>query len=187
MNVTLCNECTPNFNLNKILFCKSKKNLTLSLCNDLIKLIDDKDVDNAYIDRHILNKIIQITHSEYGFIGEVKGDKLYTKSITNIAWNNTSNDFYHQNKDHELVFDTDKTIFGCSIKNSKPIIVNKYDYTRDVLPPGHPRVRRFLGFPLVKQGEIKYFVGVCNKLTKFNKSDIKSIKKILDVGSLVLL
>jgi len=185
MSFSLCSNLTIDFNI-KNLFKKSKRNLTLEICNDLIDLVNDTYVDNNYIDRHILNKIIQITNSEYGFIGKVIGDKIHTKAITNIAWNMTSNEFYHNNRQHNMVFDTDKTIFGCSVKQKSPKIFNKYDNKRKILPKGHPKIKRFMGVPLLNKGEVIYFVGVCNKLTNYNKKDIINIQKILSVVSLVL-
>ena len=185
MSFTLCNSFTVDLNI-KNLFKNKKNNLTLEVCNDLIDLINDEHVDNNYIDRHILNKIIQITNSEYGFIGKVIGDKLHTKAITNIAWDEASYKFYMKNREHNMVFDTDKTIFGCSVKEKKPKIFNKYDNNRKVLPKGHPRIKRFMGVPLINKGNVIYFVGVCNKLTNYNKTDVKNIQKILDVVRLVL-
>ena len=180
--ITLCN----NLDCSKLKFYKTKKDLTLEVCKDLIDLINDKYVDNNYLDRHILNKCIQITNSEYGFIGKVENNKLYTKSITNIAWNDASYEFYIQNKNHDMIFDIDKTVFGCSINEKSAKIINKYDNSRNILPKGHPKIKRFMGVPLLNKEKVIYFVGLCNKLKNYNRGDIKNINKILNVSSLVL-
>lgn len=186
LNLTLCNSCQPNLLFKNNNLFKSKKNLTLEICNDLMELMNDENVDNNYIDRHVLNKIIQISKSEYGFIGKIKENKLYAKSITNIAWNASSEEFYHNNRQHNMVFDLNKTIFGCSIHEKKPYLINRYDNKRNILPKGHPKIKRFCGVPLIRKNKVLYFVGVCNKLKNYNKSDIKSIKQILNVFSLLI-
>ena len=185
LDITFCNT----FQLPKISFKRNTKktSLTLEVCEDLISLINDEYFDNVYLDSHILNKCIQITGSEYGFCGKIVGnEELHTKSITNIAWNESSFDFYKNNSNSPLIFKLNNTIFGCSVEEQKPSIINKYDYNRKVLPKGHPKIKRFCGVPLLIKGDVVYFIGLCNKLTNFEKSDVKAVEEILKVYSLVL-
>lgn len=187
MNFSLCTNFSPEFKWSKIRshFKSKKTNIVETVTNDLIALIHDQYVDNKYIDSHILNKLIQITGSEYGFIGYIDGDILQTTSITNIAWNKASFDFFKSNMNHNLQFPISRRVFfGESILDKKPIFVNKYKISRNILPPGHPLIKRFLGFPVTSGDRVMYFVGLCNKLSNYNKSDLGMVKKVMGVHSL---
>lgn len=185
MNFSLCVNFSPKFEWFKDAF-KSKKNgLVEAVTNDLVSLIKDKNVDNVYIDSHILNKLIQITGSEYGFIGYIDGDTLQTTCITNIAWNESSFEFFSKNVDSNLEFPIKRSVFfGQSILDKVPIIVNRYDESRRILPPGHPIIKRFIGYPVISGDCVKYFVGLCNKFEKYKKSDISMVRQIMGVHSL---
>jgi uncharacterized membrane protein YgcG len=185
MNFSLCVNFSPKFEWFKDAFKSKKKGLVEAVTNDLVSLIKDKNVDNVYIDSHILNKLIQITGSEYGFIGYIEGDKLQMTCITNIAWNESSFEFFSTNINSNLEFPiTRRVFFGQSILDKVPIIVNKYNESRRILPPGHPIIKRFIGYPVTSCDCVKYFVGLCNKFEKYKQSDISMVRQIMGVHSL---
>lgn len=107
---------------------------------------------------------------------------MKTLAISNISWNAASFKFYKQFVNDKFEFtDLPKTIFGISILNKKSKIINKYDATRKVLPPGHPPIKRFLGVPIVVNGDVMMYVGMCNKFGDFTKKDAKMIEKVLNI------
>ena len=79
----------------------------------------------------LLNILLSITESEYGFIGEVfkKDDGapyLKTHSITNIAWNEETSALYDKyTADQGMEFHNLKTLFGQVLVTGKPVIANE--------------------------------------------------------------
>ena len=174
----------------------TEKDKVKEIIKDINLLLESSEFNREYLCNHLLNKACQLTGSEYGFIGIIRNNKirdpktnkinceqyLKTLAITNIAWNRASFAFYKQflNDKFEF-FNLPKTIFGISILNKKSTIINKYDNSRNVLPPGHPPIKRFLGVPIIINGEVMMYVGMCNKLSNFTKKDVKMIEKVLNI------
>ena len=200
--------CTPEFVLCKIenfqaivnLFRKknnpSDKDKTKQIIKDINKLLESPDFDRTFLCNHLLNKCIQLTQSEYGFIGVIrnftshdpvtnvpKNEKyLKTLAITNIAWNASSFGFYKNFVNDSFEFkNLDKTVFGKSILSKKPVIINSYNNENDILPPGHPPIRAFLGVPIVINHCVMVYVGMCNRLGCYSKKNVKMIENVLNI------
>lgn len=174
----------------------SKKDNIKEIIKDLNLLLESTDFNREFLCNHILNKSCQLVQAEYGFIGIIRDCKKFNKetnkvecekylktlAISNISWNAASFNFYKQFVEDKFEFtNLPNTIFGVSILNKKSKIINKYDNTRNVLPPGHPPIKRFLGVPIVINGEVMMYVGMCNKFADFTRSDVKMIEKVLNI------
>jgi diguanylate cyclase (GGDEF)-like protein/PAS domain S-box-containing protein len=126
-------------------------------------------------DRHkaldgLLNDLLAITESEYGFIAEVlqrDDGKPYLKmfSITNISWNEQTDAFYESNALQGMEFDSLETLFGGALTSGEPVIANAPDEDprRGGLPDGHPALNAFLGVPVDRGGEIVAVFGLANR------------------------
>ncbi len=203
MNFSLCGSLCENLFLTITCGNKKKKekkekkekngsmqNLNRNVRNiilDINALLVGPDFDRSYICNHILNKLIQITGSEYGFIGKIVEEDgkpvLYTYAITNIAWNAASRKFFLDYENSTLRFDNMNTLFGKVITSGEYKIVNEYDSTRCVQPIGHPFTKRFMGVPSLMGGKPVALLGVCNKLTKYTKKDVVNVSTTLDLLS----
>jgi diguanylate cyclase (GGDEF)-like protein/PAS domain S-box-containing protein len=119
---------------------------------------------------YLLNILLSITESEYGFIGEVfsKNDGtayLKTHAITNIAWNKETRAFYDKYAAEQgMEFHNLKTLFGQVLVTGKPIITNDpaNDPRAGGLPPGHPAMHSFMGLPFFFSGKMVGMIGVAN-------------------------
>lgn len=118
------------------------------------KFITETDRRRAF--DKLLNDVLQLTLSEYGFIGEVLHDNegapyLKTYAITNIAWNADTNAFYQANAPKGLEFYNLKTLFGAALTTGEVVIANTpySDPRRGGLPDGHPALNAFLGLSLI--------------------------------------
>jgi methyl-accepting chemotaxis protein len=184
---SLCGSLFEKINLSLNCFRSKSKDKVQTIIEDINILLANNDNHREFICNHILNKIIQITNSEYGFIGKILKNNnqliLHTYSFTNIAWNASSHQFYLDHLNHGLLFTNMETLFGRVMKNNKSMIFNKYDIKRSFLPKGHPIIKRFMGVV----SNTKYndhsvvMVGLCNKMENFNQTDIKNVEKILDI------
>jgi PAS domain S-box-containing protein len=134
----------------------------------------------------LLDDLLSITQSEYGFIGEVllnpNGQPfLRTHTITNIAWNEETRRFYNANIREGLIFDNLKTLFGQVMVTGKPVISNKpsTDPRRGGLPHGHPALNAFLGVPFGSEGRIEGMLGLSNRPGGYDESVIEFLSPLI--------
>ncbi len=124
----------------------------------------------------LLNVLLSITESEYGFIGEVfyKTDGVpYLKehAITNIAWNEETRALYDKHTEAGLEFHNLKSLFGAVLTTGKPVIANDpaNDPRSGGLPPGHPAMHSFMGLPIISNEKMVGMIGVANHPTGYSQ------------------
>ena len=83
-------------------------------------------VDTRLMFDGLLGNFLNLTNSEYGFIGEVlyRDGKPYLKTfaITNIAWNEETRHFYETHAPNGLEFTNMDTLFGNVMTTGKPVV-----------------------------------------------------------------
>lgn len=190
INITLCGQLCNTVQIKAVLdFFKGKSSSKEQeiILNDIQHLVADPQFDTNYLCHHILNKLVQLSGSEYGFLSEVKIENghyvLYTRAVTNIAWNDASHQFFTDYINCTMRFDNMDTLFGEVIKTGRYQIYNKYDNSRHVLPDGHPRIRRFMGIPALMASIPVVLLGVCNKMTNYTKRDVVKVSTLLNILS----
>jgi GAF domain-containing protein len=186
VSVSLC----ASFSLGDLLSCFRNRKRRQNKPNPLVKiLIDDinrrishPSFDKKYVSHHLLNKLIQMTASEYGIISKVEQDGLHVYAITNIAWDSSSYDFYNRFalQGDTLIFSNQQSLFGTISSSKNPAIVNEYNEKRNILPHGHPPIQRFMGVPIVINGKTYVVVGLCNKITPYTKQDVKNVQGVMN-------
>ncbi len=118
----------------------------------------------------LLDILLSITESEYGFIGEVfytneGAPYLKTHSITNIAWNEETLALYEKyTAEQGMEFRNLNTLFGEVLKTGEAVIANDpaNDSRAGGLPPGHPVMSSFMGLPFYFNGKMVGMIGVAN-------------------------
>ena len=135
----------------------------------------------------LLDALLELTDSEYGFIGEIKYDKdtgaiyLQTHAITNIAWNTATRKFYEDNKDDGLKFFNLNSLFGTVMTTQEPVIANDpaNHPNRAGIPEGHPPLNHFMGIPFFqKDGQMNGMVGVSNKPGGYSQADVDFVEPL---------
>ena len=136
---------------------------------------------NEMFDR-LLSEILDYTHSEYGFIGEVLYDEqgdpyLQTHAITNIAWNDATRKLYDEHKKTGMIFRNLHTLFGAAMSTGEPVIANHpaTDPRRGGLPHGHPAMNAFLGIPFRYGEKLVGMVGVANRPGGYDKEYVREL------------
>lgn len=146
----------------------------------------------------LLDNLLVLTESEYGFIGEMHytqtGDMdmtahmkvrgmpyLKTHAITNIAWNEETRAFYAENAPKGMEFYNLKTLFGAVIVTGEPVISNSpaTDPRRGGLPDGHPPLNAFLGLPFYSNKQLVGMVGIANRPNGYDESVIAYLQPFL--------
>ena len=133
----------------------------------------------------LLENLLSITQSEYGFIGEVlltpEGKPyLKTQAITNIAWNQETRDLYERLAPN-LEFFNLNTLFGKVITTGQPVVANDpmNDPRRGGLPKGHPPMHAFLGLPFYRGDRLVGMVGIANRPEGYDAQLINYLQPLL--------
>jgi signal transduction histidine kinase/CheY-like chemotaxis protein len=118
----------------------------------------------------LLATLLELSRSEYGFIGEVLHDEdgnpyLKARAITNIAWDDATRRFFDENAPSGLEFRNLQTLFGAVMTTGAPVIANQpsTDPRRGGIPPGHPPLDAFLGLPIYQANRMVGMIGLANR------------------------
>ncbi|WP_052055841.1 CHASE domain-containing protein [Myxosarcina sp. GI1] len=164
-----------------------------------------KDAEPKILFDGLLENLLQITNSEYGFIGEilytetqepcieaymkVRG-KPYLKShaITNIAWNEETRKFYDEHAPQGMEFHNLKTLFGQVMVTGKPVIANSpsTDPRRGGLPDGYPPLNAFLGLPFYSRDRLLGMVGIANRPHGYDTELVEYLEPFLATCSNII-
>lgn len=135
----------------------------------------------------LLNNLISLTESEYGFIGEVLYTDewqpyLKTHAITDISWNKETREFYKENAADGMEFYNLKTLFGAVMSTGNPVIANdpSTDPRRGGLPEGHPPLNAFLGLPCYCGEKLVGMIGVSNRPSGYDDELIGHLDPFLN-------
>ncbi len=152
--------------------------------------IAESDISKAF--QRLLEALLQLTKSEYGFIGEVlvKDDGsryLKTHAISDIAWNEATRALYDRNAP-TLEFYNLHTLFGHVIRTGEPVVSNDplHDVRRGGLPKGHPSLNAFLGVPLFDGPRLIGMVGVANRVGGYDEAMIAYLEPFLRTSSSII-
>lgn len=141
----------------------------------------------------LLETLLELTGSEYGFIGEVfysEDNKPYIKSYatTNIAWSDDTQRLYEETKKKGMIFARSNSLYGAVLKTGQLIISNQpaMDSRSGGLPQGHPPLNAFMGIPFFGGGELLGVVGIANRESGYHQSLAKSLGPFLETcGTLI--
>jgi diguanylate cyclase (GGDEF)-like protein/PAS domain S-box-containing protein len=154
---------------------------------------DARSGDRAVVFDGLLAALLDLTDSEYGFIGEVlyRSDGapyLKTHAITNIAWDDTTRAFYAKNAPSGMEFGNLKTLFGHVLTSGQPVIANApgVDPRRGGLPEGHPPLNAFLGLPLRLDQDLMGMCGIANRPEGYDDTLVAFLEPfLLTCGTLI--
>ena len=169
----------------------SEKLLLKSITTALSRYI--AETDPYILFNGLLDTLLELTESEYGFIGEVfytVDQTPYIKSYatTNIAWNEDTQQLYEDTKKKGMIFARPDSLYGAVLKTGQLIISNDppTDSRRCGIPQGHPSLDSFMGIPFHHNGELLGMVGIANKESGYQQSLAKSLIPFLETcGNLI--
>lgn len=141
----------------------------------------------------LLNNLLNVSNSEYGFISEVLYDEqeapyLKTHALTNIAWDENTRKLYEENHKNGFEFRNLNTLFGAVLTEQKVVISNtpKSDPRSGGLPHGHPPMNSFIGIPFMVEGAMLGVVGLANRPGGYNHAFVQRIQPFVStIGRLV--
>ena len=162
----------------------------MRLNEDFIRSIDNK----REVFNRMLNYILEVTESEYGFIGEVLNNDhqpyLKTYAITNIAWNDETHELYEKHAAQGMEFHNLNTLFGHTLRTGEQVIANDpaNDPRRGGLPKGHPELKHYLGVPIKdSNGDLIGMIGISNKVNGYSENDVFALQPFVTNCAVMIL
>jgi GAF domain-containing protein len=112
---------------------------------------------------------LALTSSEMGFVDLVNEDRVDMDVVAVRGFSPSDPRFYERFKRMPVR----PSVFGVVITEGRPHISNdvEHDPLRVGQPPGHPRVRTFLGVPLRLGSNVIGMIGVANKAKGYGPDD----------------
>lgn len=141
----------------------------------------------------LLDALLEVTQSEYGFIGDVQygsdgHPSIRSYATTNISWNNETKLLYEKTRQKGMIFSRLDSLYGAVLKTGQLVISNQpYTDSRACgLPVGHPPLDSFMGLPFYGGGKLLGIVGVANKKHGYKSELAASLQPFLTTcGSLI--
>jgi hypothetical protein len=141
----------------------------------------------------LLDSLLEMTDSEYGFIGEVFYNDLnqpYLRSYatTDISWSKETRQLFEATERKGMIFSKLDSLYGMVLKTGQLIICNNLtaDPRSGGLPVGHPQLNFFMGIPFYSGGEFLGIVGIANRPNGYCKQLAELLQPfLLTCGSLI--
>jgi signal transduction histidine kinase/DNA-binding response OmpR family regulator len=140
----------------------------------------------------VLNGLIELTDSEFGYIAEVRSTEsektvtnpdglyLYCHAISDISWDDASREMYSTHRGKGFTFDNEHSIFGKGLMEKETIIANnflEYIGREPTYPKGHTDIKSFLAVPLFFKENMVGQVGLAN--SHYSEELVKEIEPFL--------
>lgn len=156
--------------------------------SSFIRTADHRVAFNA-----LLDDLLVLTGSAYGFVGEVFYDAperpwLRVQAISNLAWDEHSRLAYEDADRQGMEFRNLSTLFGGVLVTGEPVLSD--DATTDPrsggVPQGHPTLKTFLGLPVGPRGGLHAMVALANRPGGYTQEDVAFLQPLLEtIGQLV--
>lgn len=133
----------------------------------------------------MLELLLNLTQSEYGFLGIIEHDAdgpyLRTKALSDISWDEASNQIYQVAKTEGAEFHNLETLFGRIITTKEVVFSDDppNDPRSGGLPGGHPPLNAFLGLPIMRGNDIVAAAGLSNRPGGYDKAIVEVVKPLL--------
>jgi PAS domain S-box-containing protein len=168
-----------------------KNNLVQAISEAQLAFINSSDPKKAL--GIIMKRLITLTKSEFGFIGEVQVDTfgiptLLTHFLTDISWDDNHKRLYEETLKEGLRFTNLNTLFGYTIKTGEIVLTNdpKNDPRSGGIPKGHPELKSYLGIPLWSGEKLIGMIGLGNRPSGFDLNLIEIFSPIWTVSSAII-
>ena len=140
----------------------------------------------------LLDGILELQESEYGFIGEVrrsetsKFPEIRLHASTTLGLPSEASKRIFEEHGTDFAFTNLETLIGCVYTTKRPVICNTVK--RDQVlgcPYGHPDIQSFLGLPLYGKNtaDVIGILCIANKKAGYNLGDVEFVEPFTTTGS----
>ncbi|MFM2189671.1 MAG: hypothetical protein RL491_57 [Bacteroidota bacterium] len=168
--------------------------------NDLLHALSE--INREFVDpksnkrslfKKMLEHMLSVTGSEYGFIGEVLirngSPMLKSYAITDISWDEETAALYRKYEEKGMEFTNLNTLFGYTLRTGESVISNDpaNDKKRGGLPHGHPALNHYLGIPIKDKDHVMIgMLGLANKKGGYKEEDINFLEPMISMTSALI-
>ncbi|MBI5570369.1 MAG: PAS domain S-box protein [Desulfomonile tiedjei] len=127
-----------------------------------------------------LNEAVKLTESEVGYI------YFYDEEKNLLELNSWSKQVMKECEvaEPQTVYEVEKTgMWGEAVKQRKPIVVNDFQAPNPLkkgYPSGHVELHNFMTIPVFWRDRIVAVIGVANKATDYDESDVRQLALLMD-------
>ncbi|CAI2718981.1 Putative Histidine kinase [Nitrospina watsonii] len=144
--------------------------------------------------RDLTRKILELTDSEYGFVGEIRRSPDGDPYVYILAYESISNDpvirqFFSEFGRSGLEFFNIDTLFGSVMTTGQVVVANEpqTDPRRGGLPKGHPPLDSFIGLPFSQSGDVVGMLCLANAKDGYSQDLMDVLQPLLDICGQVVL
>jgi diguanylate cyclase (GGDEF)-like protein/PAS domain S-box-containing protein len=153
--------------------------------------IEENDIRQSF--GRMLECLLELTDSEYGFLGEVQHNQenlpyLVTHALTDLSWDETTKNLYDASMAKGFEFHNLNTLFGVTLATGETVISNDpaADPRSGGLPKGHPGMRNYLGIPIKHRAEMLGMLGIANRSGGYQAEIVQALSPLLiTAGSMI--
>src|SRR3569623_463864 len=149
--------------------------------------------DSYSLFSELLNYILALTDSRYGFIGEVFYEAdgspyIKTRAHTNIAWDKATQALYRHQALHGLDFRRLDSLYGAVLTSRQAVSSNSpaTDPRRCGVPDGRPALDSFLGLPLLCGDHLVGMVGMANRAQGYDQALVDYLAPLTETSALLV-
>ncbi|MFN5325046.1 MAG: GAF domain-containing protein, partial [Bacteroidota bacterium] len=171
-----------------LMFKESQSQDLLQALSDINREFIDPQSNKRSLFRKMLENVLSVTNSEYGFIGEIftrdGAPVLKTYAITDISWNEETAALYKKYESQGMEFTNLNTLFGYTMRTGEVVISNDpaNDPHRGGLPKGHPALNHYLGIPVKDKSNVMIgMIGIANKPGGYTEEDLKFLEPMISL------
>jgi diguanylate cyclase (GGDEF)-like protein len=129
----------------------------------------------------MLDELITLTESGFGFIGEVRQSDshqyLKMRAISDIAWNQETRERFESSKEDGLEFHDLDNLLGEPLRTLEPVISDDFANDKRVggLPHGHPSIYKYCGIPIISADKVIGIIGLANRQQGYSEGFVNTI------------
>ncbi|MBF0382345.1 MAG: PAS domain S-box protein, partial [Magnetococcales bacterium] len=165
---------------------QSEKKLGLQV--NCINKLQHQFIEATHPDKlfnNLLEEVLKITDSAYGFVDEVMVDKkgdayLQALAVSNIAWNDKLQKFQSDNTPPGLILQQMHGLYAEQFKTGIAYIANdpKTNVDKNDLAQGQSSLKNFLGLPLKIDDKVVAIIGLANRSTGYDQPLIDFLEPV---------
>jgi len=152
----------------------SKSDQRLSAMFDMSQVANTLDEQSLL--QYGIDEAVRLTQSEIGYLHFVGNDQ---ESIRLATWSSaTLATCQADHVEHYPI--SDAGVWADSVRFRRPVVHNDYQHLeeRRGYPAGHAHLVRHIGVPVIDDGLVRILIGVGNKPTDYDDTDVREIQLI---------
>jgi PAS domain S-box-containing protein len=152
----------------------SKSDQRLSAMFDMSQLANT--LDEKSLLQHGIDEAVRLTQSEIGYLHFVADDQEFIRLVT---W--SSGTLASCQADHVEHYPISEAgVWADSVRFRRAVVHNDYQHLegRRGYPAGHAHLVRHLGVPVIDEGLVRILIGVGNKPTDYEETDVRELQLI---------